>query len=56
MLKFNNSHLNDREYIEIVKQIVLEFETQYSCVVYNRGTISCVTDNNVQFIISDQLL
>lgn len=38
MLKFNNSPLNDREYIEIVKQIVLEVETQY-CVVYDRGTI-----------------
>lgn len=54
--KFNNSPLNDREYIKIVKQIVLEVETQCSCVVHNRGTIPCVLDNNVPFIICDQLL
>lgn len=54
--KSNNSPLNDKEYIEIVKQIVLEVDTQDFCVVYNRGTISCVPVNNVQFIICDQLL
>lgn len=54
--EFNNSPLNNKEYIEIVKQIVLDVKTQYSCFVYNKDIISCVPDNNVEFIISDQLL
>lgn len=38
--KFDYSPLNDKEYIEIVKQRVLEFETQYSCVMYHLSFVT----------------
>lgn len=38
--KFNDSLLTDKEYIKIVKQIVIDIKKQYSCFVYNKDNIS----------------
>nr|XP_034320385.1 uncharacterized protein LOC105331900 isoform X1 [Crassostrea gigas] len=53
--KFNNSLLTEKEYIKIVKQIVIDIKKQYSCFVYDKDNISSVPDDNIQFTISDQL-
>lgn len=54
-MEFNNSLLVDKKYIKIVKQIFLDVEKQYSCFVHDKYDISSVPDDNIQFIISNQL-
>lgn len=53
--KFNNALLADKEYIKIVKQIVIDIKKQYSCFVYDKVNIFSKPDDNIQFTISDQL-
>lgn len=53
--KFNNSLLKDKTYVDIVKNLINQIKHQYSCYVYNRDKIPSIENENLSFIISDQL-
>lgn len=53
--KFNNSLLQDIEYIEAIRQIVSNIKAYYSLPIYNKSNIENITDEEIQFIIDDQL-
>ena len=53
--KFNNSLLKDKTYVDIVKNLINQIKHQYSCYVYNQDKIPSIENENLSFIISDQL-
>lgn len=53
--KFNSSFLQDIEYIEAIQQIVSNIKAYYSLPIYNKSNIENITDEEIQFIIDDQL-
>jgi exonuclease III len=53
--KFNNSLLKDIEYVNEIKNIILDTKKQYALPVYNFDNLSEVDNNMLFFNISDQL-
>ena len=53
--KHNNSLLNDKDYIEIINNKIDEVKKQYALPVYNMDQINSIPDDQIQFVISDQL-
>ena len=53
--KFNNSLLTDKIYIDIIKKTIVELKIQYACPIYNFNNLNTITNNDIQFIIKDQL-
>ena len=53
--KLNNSLLHDQNYIELVKKTLLETKKQYALPIYNLDKICDIPNDQIQFIISDQL-
>ena len=53
--KHNNSLLNDKDYIEIINNKIDEVKNQYALPVYNMDQINNIPDDQIQFVISDQL-
>lgn len=53
--KLNNSLLNDTSYIEIVKTCIKDTKRQYCLPVYNIDTIENIPEDDLQFMINDQL-
>lgn len=53
--KYNSSFLQDIEYIEAIQQIVSNIKAYYSLPIYNKSNIENITDEEIQFIIDDQL-
>ena len=53
--KHNNSLLNDKDYIEIINNKIDEVKKQYALPVYNMDQINNIPDDQIQFVISDQL-
>lgn len=53
--KFNNSLLTDKIYIDIIKKTIVELKIQYACPIYNFNNLNTITNNDIQFIINDQL-
>ena len=43
--KFNNSLLNDIEFLDTIKNRILEVKKQYAVPVYNKDGISDIKDN-----------
>ena len=53
--KFNNSLLSDIEYISIIKEKIDEIKSQYSVPVYETDCIKDIQNDQIQFLINDQL-
>ena len=53
--KFNNSLLNDIEYVNLINKKINNVILQYSLPVYNRENIINIDRSELQFIIDDQL-
>ena len=53
--KFNNSLLNDIEFLDTIKNRILDVKKQYAVPVYNNDRISDIHDNEITFTIDDQL-
>ena len=53
--KHTNSLLNDKDYIEIINNKIDEVKKQYALPVYNMDQINNIPDDQIQFVINDQL-
>ena len=54
--KHNNSLLTDSEYLKIINAKIQDIKKQYNCLpVYNHDAIDEIPDEELQFVISDQL-
>ena len=53
--KHNNSLLQDIDYLNIIKNKITEVKEQYALPVYNTENINNIPNNEIQFIINDQL-
>ena len=53
--KHNNSLLNDKDYIETINNKIDEVKKQYALPVYNMDQINNIPDDQIQFVINDQL-
>ena len=53
--KHNNSLLQDIEYINLINDKITEIKTQYALPVYNMENIKNTPDNEIKFLINDQL-
>ena len=53
--KFNKSLLKDRNFIEIMKNVILKTKKEYCALVYKLDNIESVNDNELVLRISDQL-
>lgn len=52
--KFNNSLLYD-DYLECIRDFILQVKKQYALPVYNINNLNQLPDENILFIINDQL-
>ena len=53
--KFNNSLLKDKQYVDLVKQTILELKKQYGVIIYDRDNIDKVPNNSLELTTYDQL-
>ena len=53
--KFNNSLLYDKDYVESIKQTILNDKKQYMLPVYNPNSIEQIPNEDIFFVIDDQL-
>ena len=53
--KHNNSLLNDKDYLKAINNKIDEVKKQYALPVYNMDQINNVPDDEIQFVINDQL-
>ena len=53
--KFNNSLLHDKTYIDLINDTILEIKKQYAVPIYNMENIKNINDEELQFLINDQL-
>lgn len=53
--KLNNSLLTDMEYLKQINKKILEVKRQYALPVYNLDHIENIPDDELQFVINDQL-
>ena len=53
--KFNNSLLHDKNYVDLVKQCILDVKKQYALPIYNLDNLNEICNDSIQFIIDDQL-
>lgn len=53
--KFNNSLLYDNDFLKTINQKIHEIKQRYALPVYNIDSIDKIPDNEIQFIVNDQL-
>lgn len=53
--KFNNSLLKDKSFVTEIKTVIYNLKKEYALPVYNFDNIDNISDNDLQFTISDQL-
>ena len=53
--KFNNSLLIDIDYVNIVKEKIIDVKKQYSALVYDMNHIGDIENDNVHLTINKQL-
>jgi exonuclease III len=53
--KFNASLLKDKEYLEEINNVITSVKTEYAAFLYNPNAINSISNNEIQFTISDQL-
>ncbi|KAK6195898.1 hypothetical protein SNE40_001230 [Patella caerulea] len=51
--KLNTSLLKDKQYIDLIKNLIKEIKSQYAVVLYKRENIEQVENKSLQFTISD---
>ena len=49
--KFNNSLLNDIEFLDTIKNKILDVKKQYAVPIYNKDRISDINDNEITLTI-----
>ena len=54
--KLNNSLLSDINYLNIINEKIKEIKAQYAIPIYNLDNIDNISNEDIQFCISDQLL
>lgn len=54
VLKFNNSLLTDKDYVNIVKKTINYVKIQYSCPVFIADNLLNIDNDTIQFTIKDQ--
>ena len=55
LLKHNNSLLQDINYLQVIKDKIIDVKKQYAIPIYNIENIHKIPDNEIQFTINDQL-
>ena len=53
--KFNNSLLNDKNYAELINEIIIETTKQYALPVYNHNNFKQLDLAEIELLINDQL-
>jgi exonuclease III len=53
--KFNNSLLNEVEFVKMVKKKIVEIKTQYAASPYNADNVINCPNSEIQFTVNDQL-
>ena len=53
--KFNNSLLYDKNYVNLIKLCIHNVKKQYSVPLYNFDNIDTISNQDIQFVINDQL-
>ena len=53
--KFNNSLLKDTDYVNLIKELILKVKCQYCVPVYNQENINNISNEELLFVINDQL-
>ena len=53
--KLNNSLLQDLEYVNTIKSLILDVKKQYVVPVYNLDNLKNVPNDNIEYTINDQL-
>ena len=53
--KFNNSLLYDKNFINVVKDTIISVKKQYMLPIYNPDNLEHISDEDITFIINDQL-
>ena len=53
--KFNASLLKEKEYLETINTVIEEIKKEYAACPYNQDNISNIPNNEIQFVINDQL-
>ena len=53
--KFNNSLLYEEEFLKVIKTVIENVKKQYAVPVYDYNNIGLVKDEDIAFLISDQL-
>ena len=53
--KHNNSLLRDPEYLQTIRSKKFDIKTQYSLPIYNLENLEYIPDDEIQFLIDDQL-
>ena len=53
--KFNNSLLRDFDFVNLVKQVILDLKKQYAVPVYDVNNIHLIDDDDLTLTIDDQL-
>ena len=53
--KFNNSLLYDNDYLECIRDFILQVKKHYALPVYNINNLHQLPDENILFTINDQL-
>ena len=53
--KHNNSLLRDLEYLQTIRSKILDIKTKYSLPIYNLENLEYIPNDEIQFLINDQL-
>ena len=53
--KFNASLLKDKEYLDDINTVIEEIKKEYAACPYNQAAINEISNNEIQFVINDQL-
>ena len=53
--KFNNSLLQDTDYLELINNVIDNTKEQYAAFIYNRNNLNDIPDNEIYLTINDQL-
>ena len=52
--KFNNSLLRDKEYLQIIKDVIYKTISQYAILIYNLENLKLIHKSEIQFVINEK--
>jgi hypothetical protein len=53
--KFNDSLLNDVDFVKMIKESILDIKTQYAAAPYNKDNVVNCPNSEIQLTVNDQL-